>query len=112
MGDLSLTPDLRGPDRALDTPELRLLAALLEDARFCLAPSSLVDRETRLGAVAWVLGEVDSPSPCSFGEVCAIFGLDEEATRERLLGLARGGRSRPLSRPHDRPRRSGAGRAA
>lgn len=73
-----------------DSPELRLFAALLEDARFCLAPSSLVDRATRAAAAAWVRGEVASVAPCSFPEVCAIVGLDEEATRARLLALARG----------------------
>lgn len=72
------------------SPEVRLFAALLEDVRFCLSPRSLIDRETRAAAAAWVRGEVDSIAPCSFREVCAIVGLDEDATRARLLGLARG----------------------
>lgn len=73
-----------------ESPEIRLFAALLEDVRFCLSPRSLVDRQTREAAVAWVRGEVDSLAPCSFREVCAILGLDEDATRTRLLALARG----------------------
>jgi hypothetical protein len=31
-----------------------------------------------------------SSASCSFREVCAIVGLDEDATRARLLALARG----------------------
>lgn len=72
------------------SPEIRLLAAILEDVHLCLAPGALVDRATRRDAIAWVRGEVDSIAPCSFHEICAILGLDEAATRVRLLARANG----------------------
>ena len=72
------------------SPERRLFAAVLEDVCFCLAPSTLVDRATRRDAAAWVRGEVASPAPCSFREICEILDLDEAATRVRLLALASG----------------------
>lgn len=88
MGDpLLCTQDAR---RRAGVPELRLFAALLEDVCFCLAPNALVDRVTRDEAIAWVRGDVDSPAPCSFHEICAILDLDEAATRNRLLALASG----------------------
>jgi hypothetical protein len=76
--------------RRADSPEIRLLAAILEDVRVCLAPGTLVDRATRRDAIAWVRGEVASVGPCSFHEICAILDLDEAATRARLLALASG----------------------
>jgi hypothetical protein len=76
--------------RSVDSPELRLLAAILDDVRYCIAPGSMVDRSTRRDAIAWVRGEVASPSPCSFREICAVLSLDEAAARSRLLALASG----------------------
>lgn len=70
------------------TPEIRLLAAILEDACFCLHPGALVSRDTRADAVAWVRGEVRSAAYCSFREVCDILGLDVQAVRDTLLTRA------------------------
>lgn len=70
------------------TPAIRLLAAILEDACFCLAPAALVSRGTRADAIAWVRGEVESAAFCSFGEVCDVLGLDVEAVRHALLARA------------------------
>lgn len=67
------------------TPEIRLLAAILEDACFCLRPGAFVSRETRDDAVAWVRGEVRSAPFCSFREVCDILGLDAQAVATTLL---------------------------
>lgn len=71
------------------TPEIRLLAAILEDACFCLHPASLVSRDTRDDAIAWVRGEVQSAAFCSFREVCDILGLDAPAVRNALLSRLR-----------------------
>ncbi|MBM4244498.1 MAG: hypothetical protein FJ148_11880 [Deltaproteobacteria bacterium] len=95
---MEVRPDLAGdplplahPPRALPrTPAIRLLAAILEDACFCLHPAALVSRDTREETVAWVRGEVESAALCSFLEVCEILGLDPEAVRARLLSRARG----------------------
>jgi len=73
-----------------DLPEIRFFAAILEDVCFCLTPTSLVDFETRIAAVAWIRGEVDSITPCSFREICEILDLDQDATLARLLALASG----------------------
>jgi hypothetical protein len=89
-------PDLEGEltnvaseRRALvATPTTRLLAAILEDACFCLEPASLVSRDTRADAIAWLRGEVASAAFCSFREVCDILGLDANAVRATLLARA------------------------
>lgn len=80
------------------TPEIRLLAAILEDACFCLHPGALVSPDTRADAIAWVRGEVRSATFCSFREVCDILGLDVQTVRSTLLARAgsRPTRGRPL----------------
>mgnify|MGYP001223827245 CR=1 FL=1 len=72
------------------TPMIRLFAALLDDACFCLHPAALVSRDTRAETVAWVRGEIESAALCSFREVCDILGLDPQAVRARLLCRAAG----------------------
>ena len=102
---MEVRPELAGdplllahPPRALPrTPAIRLLAAILEDACFCLHPAALVSRETRAETVAWLRGEVASAALCSFREVCEFLGLDPEAVRARLLSRAQG--SAALPRP-------------
>lgn len=81
--------------RSARSPELRLLAAILEDACFCVAPTALVSRETRASTLAWIRGETASEVLCSFREICDILDLDEDATRARLLRLPRGRRPGP-----------------
>ena len=70
------------------TPEIRLLAAILEDACFCLHPASLVSPDTRADAIAWVRGEIGSATFCSFREVCEILDLDVQSVRHALLARA------------------------
>lgn len=70
------------------TPEIRLLAAILEDACFCLHPGAFVSPDTRAEALAWVRGEVRSAALCSFREVCDVLGLDVQAVRNALLARA------------------------
>jgi hypothetical protein len=81
------------------TPTIRLLAAILEDACFCLEPAAMVSRDTRADAIAWVRGEVESAAFCSFREVCDILGLDVNAVRAALL-------ARAALRPHAQDRLS------
>jgi hypothetical protein len=89
-------PDLEGdsatlaslPRALVETPVIRLLAAILADACFCLEPASLVSRDTRDDTVAWVRGEIESAAFCSFGEVCDILGLDLNAVRATMLARA------------------------
>lgn len=71
------------------TPEISLLAAILEDACFCVRRGALVSRETRDDAIAWLLGEVRSAPFCSFREVCDVLGLDAQAVRSELLAHIR-----------------------
>lgn len=72
----------------MDSPELRLFAAILEDARFCLSQYSLVDGTTRAETLAWVEGELDSVPLCSFREFCMMLELEEECIRAELLRLS------------------------
>src|SRR5262245_5415429 len=80
-------------------PELRLYAAILEDARLCLSSREYVTAETRAETRAWVDGAIASAPLCSFREICEMFMLDEAAVRRSLLGDFR--RQRPsASRVH------------
>ena len=72
--------------RTRSWPGLRLLAAILDDARLCLTPGATVDAATRADAIAWVNGEIRSAPLCSFHEICALLDLDEERVRAALLG--------------------------
>lgn len=71
------------------SPAVRLLAAILDDACFCLHPAAFVSPDTRADAIAWVRGEVRSAAHCSFAEVCDVLGLDVQAVRDALLSRAR-----------------------
>ena len=72
--------------RSARIPELRLFAAILDDAVLCLSPNAMVHPQTRTETLAWVRGEFDSVPACSFREICAVLELDETCVRARLLG--------------------------
>jgi hypothetical protein len=82
-------------------PELRLYAAILEDARVCLTQEARVSGKTRAEALAWIDGRVESAPLCSFQEICALFRLDADAVRARLLRHSAA--ARPTSRAGSPP---------
>lgn len=66
-------------------PELRLYAAILEDAWCCLTQPERVSQATHAAALAWVEGRTTSAPFCSFEEICWLLRLDAGAVRARLV---------------------------
>jgi hypothetical protein len=106
---VALPPQMGGRMRGAARPELRLLAAVLEDAWSCLG--SRRGKEFR-EACEWVLDDAHD-WPFSFANVCEVLGLDANAVRRRLQSIIE--RRRPHADPpgvladtrhrHVRPRR-------
>jgi len=71
-------------------PEIRLVAAMLEDAIHCVLRNSDARRGPRwrdfIEAWDWLLDD-GREWPFAFGNVCEILGLDASAVRERLWHL-------------------------
>lgn len=81
------------PTPLLDTPELRLVAAVIEDAARLLAiPAVRANDHLKRQAVSWVKGTVESMPGFSFAACCAWLRLDEDWMREQLLRLATRGK--------------------
>jgi len=76
--------------RAAWTPELRLLAAVLEDAIrtfYRCARSQAVAKQLLFSETAEWFASPDTSFPFAFESICHVLGLDAAAIRERL-GLA------------------------
>jgi len=78
---------------AAQTPEKRLMQAILEDAIACLHGIDelppLKRWELSRSAKRWIMAD-DASHPLSFRKVCTILRLDPEAVRS-LLGLSHNG---------------------
>jgi hypothetical protein len=73
----------------LDTPELRLVAAVFEDAARVLALSTTrANDHLKRQALSWVEATVESVPGFSFVECCRWLRLDEDWMREQFLRLA------------------------
>lgn len=95
-----------------DTPELRLVAAVIEDAARTLAlPSSPRNDHLKRQAMNWVRGTIDSMPGFSFAACCAWLRLDEDYMREQMQRVA--ARNKGIGRRHHTvTRRSDQGRVA
>lgn len=81
--------DLESQRPVLDTPELRLVAAVMEDAARILALKTLrANEHLKRQALSWVKGTVDSMPGFSFAECCAWLRLDEDYMREQVIKLS------------------------
>lgn len=78
----------------LPGPEMRLVAALLEDAVNCIVDNAgACSRERRkefFKAYEWIW-EDRSDWPFAFVNVCEVLGLDPTAVRERLISFVANG---------------------
>lgn len=73
----------------VDTPEKRLVAAVIEDAARILALKTMRHNEhLKRQAMSWVKGGVDSMPGFSFVECCQWMNLDEDYMRSRMLKLS------------------------
>ncbi len=92
-----------GPRRK-QTPEHRLMMAVLRDALECLEKYRFAtdNRGRRLfrEAEKWCLTK-EAHWPYSFESICAVLELDSNAVRTRLLGVGRGNRRVGVPLPRD-----------
>src|ERR1043166_5348011 len=69
-------------------PEVRLLAAVLEDALQCVVRNagtgSRMHRRQLRDACEWIFGEGEAEWPFAFENVCGVLGLDTAAVRSRV----------------------------
>jgi hypothetical protein len=93
-------------------PEIRLMAAILEDAVACLSKDerrcSRQQRKAREDALGWIHARDEDDWIFSFTNVCETLGLDPSYLRPGLMRLALAHRSDAFHGPRIKKYRSGA----